>query len=90
MLIFTNELQTFVFKIQLTTKRDFYILVYYKVEACRNRNKIIYNLLSPCLSPLDFGNIECHWIFFQFRSIKFKKSKNQFDFEIDFCRLHRQ
>ena len=25
-----------------------------------------------------------------FRNIKFKKSKNQFDFEIDFCRLHRQ
>ena len=28
--------------------------------------------------------------FFQFRNIKFKNSKNQFDFEIDFCRLHRQ
>ena len=28
--------------------------------------------------------------FFQFRNIKFKKLKNQFDFEIDFCRLHRQ
>ena len=46
--------------------------------------------LSPCLSPLDFWNIECHSIFFQFRNIKFKKLENQFDFEIDFCRLHRQ
>ena len=28
--------------------------------------------------------------FFQFGNIKIKKSKNQFDFEIDYCRLHRQ
>ena len=51
---------------------------------------IIRRRQSPCLSPLDFWNVECHSIFFQFRNIKFKKLKNQFDFEIDFCRLHRQ
>ena len=44
----------------------------------------------PVYLHLIFWNIECHLIFFQFRNIKFKKSKNQFDFEIDFCRLHRQ
>ena len=30
---------------------------------------------TPCLSPLDIWNIECHSIFFQFRNIKFKKLK---------------
>ena len=40
--------------------------------------------ITPCLSPLDFWNIECHSILFQFRNIKFKKSKNQFDFKIEF------
>ena len=40
--------------------------------------------LTPCLSALDFRNIECHSIFFQFRNIKFKKLKNQFDFKIEF------
>ena len=57
---------------------------------CFNDLRIADVILTPCLSPLDFWNIECHSIFFQFRNIKFKKSKNQFDFEIDFCRLHRQ
>ena len=30
---------------------------------------------TPCLSPLDFWNIECHSIFFQFRNIKFENQK---------------
>ena len=59
----------------------------WKIDICT------YNLdvrHSPCLSPLDFWDIECHSNFFQFQNIKFKNLKNQFDFEIDFCRLHRQ
>jgi hypothetical protein len=40
---------------------------------------------TPCLSLLDFWHIECPLFFFQFWNIKFKKSKNQFDFEIDFA-----
>ena len=46
--------------------------------------------ILPCLSPLHFWNFECHSIFFQFQNIKIKKLKNQFDYEIDFCKLHRQ
>jgi hypothetical protein len=36
-------------------------------------------LQTPCLSPLDFWDIECHSNFFQLQNIKFKKVKNQFD-----------
>ena len=35
--------------------------------------------ISPCLSPLDFWNIECHSIFFQFQTRK-KKSISKLDF----------
>ena len=69
----------------------------FSLESYRLRNKWqmleIYDLTTaqtPCLSPLDFRNIECYLIFFQFQNIKFKRLKKQFEFEIDFCRLHRQ
>ena len=45
---------------------------------------------KPPVYLLLIFEIECHSIFFQFRNIKFKKSKNQFDFEIDFCGRHGQ
>ena len=63
--------------------------------VCLKLNKMLCECcqlrpLTPCLSPLDFWNIKCHSFFFQFRNIKFKMLENQFDFEIDFCRLHKQ
>ena len=39
------------------------------------RNSVISKYHSPCLSPLDFWDIECHSNFFQFQNIKFKKLK---------------
>ena len=35
---------------------------------------------SPCLSPLDFWNIECHSIFFQFQTRKKNRFRNKLDF----------
>ena len=46
--------------------------------------------IPPVYLHLIFEISSVTRIFFQFRNIKFKKLKNQFDFEIDFCRLHRQ
>ena len=36
--------------------------------------------LSPCLSPLDFWNIKCHSIFFQFQTQKKNRFQNKLDF----------
>ena len=44
----------------------------------------------PIYLHLIFEISSVTWFFFQFRNIKFEKSKNQFDFEIEFCRLHPQ
>ena len=61
---------------------------YSSSQKCKaKQNKKRY---TPCLSPLDFWDIECHSNFFQFQNIKFKNLKNQFDFKMDFCKLHRQ
>ena len=51
---------------------------------------------TPCLSPLDFWNIECHSIFFQFQTKKKKSISKQtrffVKFELDFyclCSLQK-
>ena len=49
-----------------------------------------HSVYPPVYLHLIFEIWSVTRIFFQFRNIKFEKLKNQFDFEIDFGRLHRQ
>ena len=44
----------------------------------RNASRRVWQ--APCLSPLDFWNIECHWIFFQFQTRKKFRFRNKLDF----------
>ena len=45
---------------------------------------------TPCWSPLVFWNIQCHWMIFPFQNFQFENMKIPFQFQLDFCRLHRQ
>ena len=40
----------------------------FSVRKSSSSNLILQTRESPCLSPLDFWNIECHSIFFQFQT----------------------
>ena len=61
----------------------------WSIDSKLTRNRFMVIVSPPVYLHLIF-EIWSVTRFFLFRNIKFEKSKNQFDFKIDFCRLHRQ